>query len=106
LKKTAVDQDIYPIFIASLSKPEGSSDLDTWLEPELDLALKQWKSWNESGELLKNVDLSPLETISQDKSTQGTILTPEPELAEEEQPKQPEVKTRTIIGRFSSLFKK
>lgn len=107
LEKVTESDTNYSIFIASLSEPkEKPIKLEDWLESELNLVLEQWKSWNKTGSLLGDVDLTPLKNITKKKSIQETLLSTEPEPVEEEKPKQPEIKSKTILGKFSDLFKK
>lgn len=105
-KEKIVDLN-YPIFITDMSEPlVKTNNIDTWFEPELNLVLEQWKSWNQNQNILNDLVLILPKEKNIKTNIQESLLNFQNEVVQVEKQKPPEVKTKTILGRFSSLFKK
>ena len=107
LQKEKIADFDYPIFITSMSEPlVKTKDIDTWFEPELNLILEQWNTWNET----HNISNELLLVLPKEKvvkiNTQESLLNFEKVTVEVKKQKTLEIKTKTILGRFSDLFKK
>lgn len=104
------DQLEYPVFLASIQKPENAgSEPDSWLQEPLARVLEEWKHWKGNGKLLS--ESQPIETETKEREKekrkekklklermrQKQLIKPEAPLLGQDKPENPEPNSKTVI---------
>jgi len=90
----------YPVFLASVSKPESrSGEIEHWLEPELNVVWQQWQEWQQN-QTLKEIPKIEIKEPAIPKTAEPPPSLFDQVVKEAEKPKEIETKSKTKISQF------
>jgi len=112
LDLSSVDLD-YPIFLSSINSPEGiKGEIKDWLEPRLDIVLKQWQSWQnnqtlaELGEIKIESAMTIIKKKQRKKERENLLFDIDTKKPDSPQYKKKIVAKTKISGGLKGVFKK